>query len=116
MKVPSTLQQLVDDLANEADIARIVLEEPAKAKMIERIIARIVEAEVADSTILLTEMQAVAYTRGYSAEYLRRTIRNYGTRADPRYRKGDLPRHPARTAVEVKRGCTGRIKSISASE
>ena len=53
-----------------------------------------------DSEELLTMEEAVIYSRGYSQAYLRRTLANYGTKRNPLFRKGDVPRHPIqRTAA-----------------
>jgi hypothetical protein len=115
MRIPSAVLDLATELERLAGAARHDLEEPGKARLIERIIARIVEAQAEDERILLTEVEAVSYTRGYSAEYLRRTMKNYGARTDPRYRKGELPRHPAtQTTRQGRPG--GRIKVVMADD
>lgn len=93
LKIPNAYLEYADRLTGIArDVVKHLLKDSARAEMLEQIATEL--RDVNDDRTLLTEGQAVRYTRGYNAEYLRRTIRNYGTAKEPLYRKGELPRKP----------------------
>ena len=83
-----------------------------RAEMLDQFASNITDLLQADDDLLLDEAHAVAYTRGYTADYLTRTIQNRGTAAEPRYRKGDLPRRMIAKAITVHRAASGRIRAF----
>jgi hypothetical protein len=93
MLVPNAYLQFADRLSATArDVVKHLLQQRETAAMLEQIATHL--REIDDEALLLTEAQAVRFSRGYSADYLRRAVRNHGTSREPLYRKADLPRKP----------------------
>jgi hypothetical protein len=94
MQIPSKILDLVADLETRAAALR---REHAHdhAAQLTRAALELRAAYDAEPDTLLTLDQAVAWSRGYNADYLARVLTNVGKRSRPLYRKGDVPRKPA---------------------
>ena len=93
MTIPSTVVKEIQNLRAKADdLQELRLFEEAQ-KLLD-IANRFEVAWKLEDDEFLTMDEAVVYSRGYSAAYLRRTLFNYGSKRNPRFRKGDVPRHP----------------------
>ena len=93
MTIPSTIYKKVQELEARADElqAHRHVTDALRLRDIAREFRRAWELDEEEH---LTLEEAVVYSRGYSEAYLRRTLANYGSTRSPRYRKGDIPRHP----------------------
>lgn len=111
MKYPTAAEDYADRLQRLAGEIRNVLKDDEQAAMLEQVSRDVAATVREDEELLLTERQAVAYTRGYTTDYLRRLVPNRGTANQRLYRKGDLPRKAANgRSCSVVRRENGRIR------
>jgi hypothetical protein len=110
--IPNAAQSYATKLRELAGQVRHLMKDSQRAEMIEQIARDISDFPTSDEDLLLTEPQAVAYTRGYTAEYLARAVTNRGTVSTRLYRKGDLPRRLVQRPEKQKRGATGLIEAF----
>lgn len=117
MEYPAAAGRYAERLRTLAGEVRQLMREPTRADMLERIAADVERTVREDDDLLLSEAQALAYTRGYSADHLARICRNHGTPTERMYRKGDLPRKPATApngalVTQDSRGRTKRVEEV----
>lgn len=93
MLIPNAIEKQAQELEARAEALRAhrMFDDAAR---LQAIATDFRHAARRDAEELLNLEQAAIFSRGYSAAYLRRTLKNWGTKRNPLFRKGDIPRHP----------------------